>query len=155
MEKLGLYKFGDATPVSHDDIDACAPRSAEAGLDDLLNIVADARVADIAGVLQRLYAQGTLPVGLCIGAMRHFRALHTIACDPGGAGAGIGRLRPPVFGPRRDAMLRQVNGWGRDRLEKALGLLIETDLTLRSSQPAPQKPLMERALIRLAMMGRR
>ncbi len=155
VEKLGLYKIGDAAPVGLDDLAACAPRSAEAGLDDLLAIVADARVDEIAGVLQRLYAQGVLPVGLCIGAMRHFRALHAVACDPGGAGAGIGRLRPPVFGPRRDAMLRQVGHWGRDRLERALGLLIETDLTLRSANPAPPQALMERALIRLAVLGRR
>ncbi len=154
IEKLGLYKIDDATPVGPEDIAACAPRSAEAGLDTLLAIVAEARVADIAGVLQRLYAQGVLPVGLCIGAMRHFRALHTVACDPGGAGSGIGRLRPPVFGPRRDAMLQQVGRWGRDRLERALALLIETDLTLRSSHPGPQRAIMERALIRLAMMGR-
>ena len=91
---------------------------------------------------------------LCIGTMRHFRALHTAASDPGGAAAGVGRLRPPVFGPRRDAMVRQAGAWGRDRLETAIGLLIDTDLQLRSSRPVPQNALVERALIRLAMMAR-
>ena len=153
VEKLGLYKIGDATPVGLDDIGACAPVSAEAEMDDLLAIVAEGRVKEIAPILQRLYAQGAQPVGLSIGATRHFRALHAAASDPGGAGAGLGRLRPPVFGPRRDAMARQIGAWGRDRLERALSLLIETDLQLRSSHPAPQPALMERALIRLAMMA--
>jgi DNA polymerase-3 subunit delta len=40
------------------------------------------------------------------------------------------------------------------RLEGALSLLMETDLTLRSSSRAPAMAVMERALIRLSMMAR-
>ena len=154
IEKLGLYMHGVEAEVSAADVEACAPQSSEAALDALLAVVAEGRVGEIAGLLRRLYAQGTNPVTLCIGTMRHFRALHTAASDPGGAAAGVGRLRPPVFGPRRDAMVRQAGAWGRDRLETAIGLLIDTDLQLRSSRPVPQNALVERALIRLAMMAR-
>lgn len=63
-------------------------------------------------------------------------------------------MRPPVFGPRRDRMLRQAQGWGMRRLEQALEVLIDTDLTLRSTSRAPTMAVMERALIRLAMLGR-
>jgi DNA polymerase-3 subunit delta len=101
--------------------------------------------------LRDLYAQGVAPVTLCIGAMRHFRQLHTVASDPGGLGA----LRPPVFGPRRDKLARQAGNWGRDRLERALTALTDTDLQMRSSGATPDRALMERALIRLAMMARR
>jgi DNA polymerase-3 subunit delta len=105
--------------------------------------------------LRNLYAQGVTPVTLCIGAMRHFRRLHVVASDPGGPAAGAGRLRPPVFGPRRDKIVRQAGQWGRDRLEKALTALTDVDLQLRSASTAPQNALMERTLIRLAMMARR
>ena len=64
------------------------------------------------------------------------------------------RQRPPVFGPRRDRMARQAQSWGMRPLEEAVHHLLETDLTLRSSSRAPQMPLIERALIRLAMMPR-
>ena len=77
------------------------------------------------------------PVTLCIGALRHFRALHNAASDPGGPAAGIARMRPPVFGPRRDRMLKQAQGWGMRKLEQALEVLIDTDLTLRSTSRAP------------------
>lgn len=154
LDKLGLYKRGDSTPLSAADIAACAPQSTEADTDDLIAIVAEGRRAEIAGVLRRLYAQGVLPVGLCINTLRHFRALHTILSDPGGAGEGIGRLRPPVWGPRRDQLLRQAGLWSRDRIERALAVLIETDLQLRSASKAPDRALVERALIRLAMMAR-
>ncbi|MBC7133476.1 MAG: DNA polymerase III subunit delta [Roseovarius sp.] len=156
VEKLALYKRGDAAPLSAGDIAACAPASTEADLDDILEIVAEGRTGEIAPVLRRLKAQGVQPVGLCIGAARHFRALYTAASDPGGAAQGINRLRPPVFGPRRDRMLRQAQGWGAARLEQALSILTETDLTLRSAgQRAPEMALVERALIRLAMLARR
>jgi len=155
LEKLGLYKLSDASEVSSDDVIACAPRSNEAGQDDLLNIVADLKANDIGPILSRLYAQGTQPVALCIGAMRYFRQLHTGASDPGGPASGIGRLRPPVFGPRRDQMVRQASAWGRPNLEAALGAITETDLTLRSAHTAPDRALVERMFIRLAMMGRR
>jgi len=51
-------------------------------------------------------------------------------------------------------MARQAGKWGQKRLERALSDLTDTDLRLRSSSHAPAQALMERALIRLAMMGR-
>ena len=158
VEKLGLYKRGDPTPITPADIAAVAPLTLEAELDDILHATAEAQASAIGPILSRLAGQGVAPVSLCIAALRHFRALHAAACHPGGPAAGLQAQRPPVFGPRRDRMLAQIGRWGRDPLETALSLLVETDLTLRSAQGAPQMALMERALIRLAMMpgkGRR
>ncbi|MEE2944010.1 MAG: DNA polymerase III subunit delta [Pseudomonadota bacterium] len=156
LEKLALYKFGDTSPATSDDVAACAPTSTEAALDDVLNIVAEGRAQEIGPVMSKLQAQGTQPVGLCIGATRHFRALYTAASDPGGASQGISRMRPPIFGPRRDRMVRQASGWGAPKLEQALTILTDTDLQLRSAgQNAPAMALVERALLRLAMLARR
>lgn len=155
IEKLGLFKYKDDTPASVADIEAVSPQSYEAELDDMIDIVAEGRTEELGPMMARLSAQGTLPVTLCIGTTRHFRRLHVAASDPGGPGSGIGKLRPPVFGPRRDRMQRQASAWGRIKLERALSLLTETDLTLRSSAKAPTLAVMERALIRLAMMAQR
>lgn len=155
IEKLGLYKLGDSTPVTPDDVMAVAPTSTEAELDDLLHAVAEGRAGDIGPTLNKLQAQGVAAVGLCIGATRHFRALHAAAADPGGPSQGINRLRPPVHFKSRDRMVRQAQKWGLRRLEQALEVLVDTDLTLRSSQKAPVMALMERTLIRLAMLGGR
>lgn len=154
IEKLALYKLGDETPVSPADVEANAPLTTEAALDDVLNIVAEARTAEIGPVMQKLSGQGIQPVGLCIGATRHFRTLHAAASDPGGPGSGIARARPPVFGLRRDRMLRQAQNWGLPKLEQALQMLTDTDLKLRSAaQRAPQMALVERMLIRLSMLA--
>lgn len=153
--KLGLYKLSDPSPVTPDDVLAVAPASTEAALDDLLHVVAEGRAGEIGPILAKLQAQGVAAVGLCIGTTRHFRALHAASSDPSGPGQGINRLRPPVHFKSRDRMVRQAQKWGLRRLEQALEVLIDTDLTLRSAQKAPQMALMERTLIRLAMMGGR
>lgn len=155
FDKLALYKLGDAAPVTPEEILAQAPRASEAGIDDICNAVAEGQSAAIGPLMQRLAAQGVNATSLCIGASRHFRQLYAAAADPGGPQAGIARLRPPVFGPRRDRMQRQAARWGVRALERALAVLMDTDLGLRSSAPAPQMAVMERTLIRLAMMGPR
>jgi DNA polymerase III subunit delta len=152
VEKVALYKFGDAAPLTVAEIAALAPATIEAEVDDLIAAVAEGRQAAIGGLVRRLEGQGMPPVTICIGALRHFRALHIAASDPGGPGAGIARAR--IFGPRRDQMQRQAGQWGMRSLEQALALLVETDLTLRSTSRAPAMAVMERALIRLAMMKR-
>lgn len=153
IEKLSLYKLNDTGPVTPEDVTACAPASVEAELDDVLHVVAEAQPGEVGPIMKRLRAQGVQPVGLVIAASRHFRTLYTAASDPGGVAQGMARMRPPVFGPRRDRMQRQAQGWGAARLEDAMSLLVETDLALRSGgQTAPQMALVERALIRLAMM---
>lgn len=155
VEKLALYKWGDGTALASADVAACAPATLEAEVDDVLHVVAELRTVEIGPVMRRLEGQGVQPVALCIAATRHFRALHVAASDPGGAAAGIARMRPPIFGPRRDRMLKQAQGWGMHRLEQALALLIETDLMLRSAQRAPAMAVMERALLRLSELNRR
>lgn len=145
VEKLTLYKFNDTSPLNTDDIAACAPTSTEADVDDILHVVAEARAADIGPVMSKLQGQGVNPVTLTIMATRHFRTLYRIAANPGA----------PVYGVRdRDRVARQAKSWGAAKLETALSVLMDTDLTLRSAaQRAPALALVERAFIRLAMLG--
>lgn len=155
LQKIALYKHGDDAPLSPQEVADLAPASVEAAVDDLLHAVAEGATAQIGPLMSRLHAQGVAAVTLAIMAMRHFRSLHAMNCDPGGPAAGIQRMKPPIFGPRRDRMLRQAQGWGLVRSEAALATLTEADLTLRSASNAPSMAVMERALIRLAMMARR
>ncbi|WP_425071149.1 DNA polymerase III subunit delta [Sagittula sp. S175] len=157
LEKVALYKLGDTAPLSVEDVDLMAPASVEADMDDVFHVLAEGRTGEIAPIMQRLAAQGVTPVTLLIMGTRHFRTLYTLASAQGGPAAGIGRLRPPLYGQRRDRILRQAQGWSVDRLEQALTLLMDTDLTLRSAgQKAPALALVERAFVRLAhLAGRR
>ncbi|WP_299840609.1 DNA polymerase III subunit delta [uncultured Jannaschia sp.] len=148
LTKLALYSDGQT--ANPEDVALMAPATHEAGSDEVIAAAAEGHPQAIGPLIQRLAGQGVAPVALVIFATRHFQQLHAAA-----TGGGVGNLRPPIYGPRRDAMERQVRGWGVDRLERALDLLMETDLTLRSASRAPQMAVMERAFIRLAMMAKR
>jgi DNA polymerase-3 subunit delta len=152
IEKLGLYMLGSTAPVTAADVAACAPLSTEADLDDLCEIVGDRREDAIAGTLRRLYAQGVSPTGILIGLLRHLRGLHMLVSHPGGPGAAVTMLRPPVGGRRRDALLRQAGRWTMDQVEAAIAELLDTDLQLRSASRAPDRALAERCLIRVVRL---
>lgn len=156
LTRIALYKLDDPNPLTPAEIALLAPQSAEAEIDDILNAIAEGRIGELAPILSRLAAQGVQPVAVCIGAARHFKVLHALVSDPRGPQGAIDRLRPPVYGPRRERLLKQARNWTPARVEDALRDLTATDLALRSSTRAPTRALAERALIRLARMaGRR
>jgi DNA polymerase-3 subunit delta len=126
-----------------DEVAALAPMTIEAEATDLITAVADRKVNLIGPLLRRLEGQGVLPVTLCIGALWHFRSLHGAVTQGSGG---------KFYGARAEAMQRQAGQWGAARLEDVLRLLIETDLTLRSTSRAPAMAVMERAFIRISMM---
>ncbi|MDT0681826.1 DNA polymerase III subunit delta [Roseicyclus sp. F158] len=155
LERLGLYKLGDATPLSSDDIAAIAPATVEAGVDELIGCTFDGAVDRIGPLVARLSGQGQNATSLVIAGLRHARALLAAKANPQGPASALARARPPVFGPRRDRMIRQATDWRLVRLETAVRLLVDTDLALRSAgQTAPQMAQAERVFIRLAMLRR-
>ena len=94
-----------------------------------------------------------LPVTLVIAATRHFKALFSIVSNPGGVSAGATALRPPIYGPRKETLINQAQKWGPVKIKTAIKILTTTDLQLRSAdQKAPEMPLVERHLIRIAML---
>lgn len=152
LEKLSLYKHGDPGPLTVTEVMDLAPGSLETDVLDVVAAAVDGNDVQLALLMRRIEAQGVAPVTLCIQALRYLRALHVAASDPGGVSAGIGRSFG--FGNRRAAMQAQAARWSGWSLEQALALLVETDLTLRSTSRAPAMAVMERALLRIAMMKR-
>jgi DNA polymerase-3 subunit delta len=150
VERLALYKQGDDTPLTAADVAALAPLETEAGIDEAVAAAADGRIGALGAALVRLAAQGVAPVSLAIAAGRHFRLLHAAAVEPGGAEAALARARPPVWGRQRDGLLAQLRHWTPARLERAMALIGETDLVLRSGGEVPARALVERALLRIA-----
>ena len=76
VEKIGLYKHGDAAPLTPAELAALAPATIEAEVDDLIDCVAEGRGREFGPLMRRIEGQGIAPVTLCIAALRHFRALH-------------------------------------------------------------------------------
>jgi DNA polymerase-3 subunit delta len=155
LETLSMFKRGDDSDLTPAEITALAPQSLIAETESLLFAVAEGQVAEIAPILLRVRADGVAMTKVCIDGLRHFRTLLALAADPEGPGSAVGRLRPPVPYRLRDRTVRQAQSLGRERIERALGVLIDSDLTLRSASRAPQEAMLERALIRIAMLAPR
>lgn len=154
VQKLALYKHGDPAPLAPVDVAACAPPP-EAEVDEVVALAAEGAAGPLAVAFRTLAARGGSPTGLTIAAGRHFRALHAAATAADGPEAALSRARPPVFGPRRARMAAQARALGEGELEKALTLIVEAELALRSSRPLPAQALVERLFVRLAMLRRR
>ena len=151
VERLSLHQIGAEDPLEAATVLALAPQAEETEVDDLLAAVTDGRRDRVALLLGRLAAQGVGPVAVAIQALRHFRALLAVASDSGGVQAGLASLRPPVGGPRREALARAAGSWRRERIEDGLSQLVELDLALRSGGRVPDRALLERVLLRLAV----
>ena len=153
VDKLALYKLNDETPVTYQDIINCTPTSNEADIDEVLNVILAGNEFKVSQIVGRLRSQGVLPVTLVIAATRHFKALFSITSNPKGFRAGATALRPPIYGPRKDALISQAQKWGPVKIKTAIKILTATDLQLRSTdQRAPQMALVDRHFIRIAML---
>jgi DNA polymerase-3 subunit delta len=147
LEKLAIFKLGDPAPLSPAEIQALAPNAGDADDLDLAAVVADRQAPRIGPLIRRLAAQGSAAVTLVIACERYFRALHQIAADPAGGGRRIFG-----FGNRGASMAAQAGRWPLAQLETALGLLVECDLTLRSTSRAPGMAVLERTLLKITML---
>ena len=146
VNKLALYKLNDETPVTYRDVINCTPASNEAAIDEVLNVILAGNEFKVSQILGRLRSQGVLPVTLVIAATRHFKALFSIISNPSGLSVGAAALRPPIYGPQKETLINQAQKWGPVKIKNAIKILTATD------QQAPQMALVERHLIRIAML---
>ncbi|HUF86072.1 MAG TPA: DNA polymerase III subunit delta [Thermohalobaculum sp.] len=155
IETIAVYAIGRAGPLGVAELAPLLPASGDSELDRLVAAVAEGRAEAVGPLMSRLTASGAGPVAMLIAAARHFRLLLGLRVAPEGIGAALGRLGPQAFGPRREALTAQARRWDPARLEAALRLLFQTDRRLRSPGDRPDRALVERCLIRLAMMAGR
>ena len=156
LEKIYLYKLSDKSPLTLQDISACSPISAEASLEDIIYTVSVGAASKISHILNRLEAQGVQPVSLCLSFQRHFKLLLRLKNHEGSPIEAISNQKPPIFGPKRSAILSQLRLWNIETLKVALACLVELDLNLRSvASNYPALAITERILIRVAMLAKK
>lgn len=153
IEKIAVYMLGREPQLEAAELGALFPQAGETELDRLVAAVAEGQAELVGPLIARIAASGVGPVTMLIAVARHFRALMNLATAADGIGPALARLRPPVFGARRDALAAQARAWNAAQLDSAIRLLFQTDRRLRSPGDRPDLAIVERCLIRLAMMG--
>jgi DNA polymerase-3 subunit delta len=152
IDKIATFSLDLHEPLNQEGLAPLLPAAADSELDRLVAAVAEGRAGAVAPLIARMAAAGVGAAGMLIAAGRHFRQLLGLSVAQDGIEAALGRLRPPAFGPRRQALAAQARKWGPGRLESANRVLFQADRTLRSAGNRPDMALVERCLIRLAMM---
>jgi DNA polymerase-3 subunit delta len=66
--------------------------------------------------------------------------------------AAAARLRPPVFGARRDRLVQAARDWPPAALEAGLAAVLDAELRLRSSGLGPDAAEVQRLAVRLASL---
>lgn len=153
-ETLALYSLHDEE-VTVEAVLACAPPAAEADFDSAIQAVAQGKPRIIPSLIDRLDTQGSSLPGLVRVLSMYFQRLHRAqsAMDGEGvdAGSAMAALRPPVFWKLRETFSAQLRAWPRSGVEDALGQIGELEGALRSGRTLPDRALIERALMRIAM----
>ena len=153
-ETLALHATGEAA-IDAEAVLACAPPAAETDFDTAIQAVAQGRARALPELIDRLDAQGASLAGLIRVLSLYFQRLHRaqalMQSEGLDAGGAMGRLRPPVFFKLRDTFAAQLRAWPRPGVEAALVQLGALEAQLRSGRPHPERALIERVLMRVAM----
>jgi len=162
IDKLILYKgpkslrSGPAT-VSLEDVRASLVDGLGDAMDDTAGAAADGAPARLAAALHKAATAGASPIGLLRALQRTFARLKT-ANDLIESGespsSAMKKLRPPVFFAEERAFENRLYKWRGLKLERALRMLIDAELDAKSTG-APQREIVERAALALAVMGAR
>ncbi len=162
IDKLIIYKGpaclreGPAS-ISLEDVRASLVDGLGDAMDDTASAAADGAPARLAAALHKAAAAGASPIGLLRALQRQFARLKTAQdlMESGeSAASAMKKLRPPVFFAEERAFEKRLYKWRGPKLEKALRMLIEAELDAKSTG-APQREIVERAALALAVMGAR
>lgn len=162
INKLLLYKGpkslreGPGT-ITLEDVRATLISSLGDALDDVAAAAADGATAKLADALQKAAAAGANPIGLLRGLQRQFSRLNSaqeLMAGGESAPAAMKKLRPPVFFAEQRAFEARLYKWRGPKLERAMRMLTAAEFDAKTTG-APQREIVERAALSLALMARR
>lgn len=146
----------DSDVITAEDVIACAPPAAEADFEAGIQAVTHGRPRDLPSLFDRFEAQAASLPGLVRVLAMHMARLHraqALMADGMDAQTAMGKLQPPVFWKTRDSFAAQLRAWPRAGVEDAFAQLTGLEQTLRSGSAIPERALIERTLMRIAMMA--
>ena len=156
VRKLALYARGKGR-VEIDDVVAVVTDASALNLNGAIDASFAGRIADVEKQYRKAIADGTSPGAIVGAAQRHIAQLHKMQLAVE-AGASVQdamfRTPPPVHFSRQRLVQAALQSWSSAQLARAMQQMAEVALETRR-QPALADALVERALLSLAISGRR
>ncbi len=156
LEKLLLY-MGGPGPVAPEDVRACLGDQAAVSLDAVIYACASGNADRLDRALDRLFLEGQNPVSLLRAATRHWQRLHlanALINKGKSQDQAIKSLRPPVIFKFTQAFAGQLRLWPQDQAARALDMLLEAEMSCKSSGMPPQA-VCARAFMSLCQAAKR
>ena len=134
LEKLVLF-VGENKQITVSDVSSCLVDSVGVSLDQLAFSVADGNSGEADKLLQKAFSEGVSEVAILRALQRHFQRLDWVVSqsDGGSVTSLVNGLRPPVFFKLKDRFERQATRWSRTGLRRALNVLVDAEISCKSS----------------------
>ncbi|MBY0421494.1 MAG: DNA polymerase III subunit delta [Parvularculaceae bacterium] len=157
LEKLVLYKGFKATrsgpaTITIDDVRLLLSDGVGDAVDEAAAAAADGRADLAARALWRSAVAGASPISQLRALARLFSRLQSaqrLIGEGHTPDSAMKRLRPPVFFAEERAFRGRLSRWPLARLDAALDLILEAELSAKTTG-APQRELAERVCLQLA-----
>jgi DNA polymerase-3 subunit delta len=156
VRKLALYARGKGR-IEIDDVVAVVTDASALNLNGAIDASFAGRITDVERQYRKAIADGTSPAAIASAAQRHIAQLHKmrLAIDAGAAPQdAMFRTPPPIHFSRQRLVQAALQSWSREQIGRAMQQMADVVLETRR-QPALAEALVERALLALAVSGRR
>ncbi len=161
IDKLILFKGPKAVragggAITVDDVRASLADGPGEALEEATAAALDGAPRALSAALYKAEAAGASPIGLLRGMQRQVARVRTAKAymEAGDSpSAAMKKLRPPVFFAEQRAFEHRLGKWPARRLALVARMLIEAELDAKTTG-APQREIVERAALRIAVMAR-
>ena len=156
LEKLMLFAKNTRN-LSIDDARSLLEDSGAMSVEELVYAVTDGNYKNTGLYAARADEQGVSSIVVLRAIQRHLYRLYQVskAAQSGESVAdAMNNLKPPVFFTFKGRFQKQLGMWTPSLLEKALFLLLKTEISCKTSQ-IPERAVFERCLFRTAQLPKR
>lgn len=157
LDKIILYKGGDKSPVTLTEVETLIGDSSQMMLADIAAAVTAGDIATLEDRLAKAEISGEQPVAILRVVQIRIQRLYQVrAMMHQGAAqdAALKSLQPPVFWKDRDPFNRSLAKWSLPKLGRAVTLLFEAEVGLKTTGN-PAQTLLARTLLQLTNAARR
>ena len=152
IEKLEAYKFSDQSPVTFEDIDLLLTEQHSLDEFEMLTLLARGDVKNMIQLLKKLFTSGIKPNKIVYSANKHFVLLHKISLNRHNPDLVLNKNYPPLFGDRRNQVISQSKIWSTPMIERALEIIMQLELRMRTGSHVGLTSLLERSFLRIASL---
>lgn len=152
IEKLELYKFLDQNPVTFEDIELVFPGSSSPTELEVIECLAMGDLENTFLLVKHLYNSGVRPNHIILFIRKHFTLLHKLSLNLHNADLILNRNYPPIYGQRRQQLLKHAKTWSTRLIERALKIIQTVETEMRSSSKLDLNSNLERSLLRIGSL---